>query len=368
MTLEDQIKKHSRDVQTESYSMSVSELISMYKDGELELHPAFQRFFRWTPEQKSRLIESLLLGIPIPAIFVSERDDSKWDVIDGLQRISSILEIAGELKDENGLLREMLQLTKTSYLPDLEGRYWEHEDDDKSLASSARIKIKRARLDINIVRSTSDGDVKYEVFQRLNAGGSPASHQEVRNCLLVMADISYYEWLSQLATLPSFQDTLSLSDKAIEEAYDVELACRLLIFAEKAPEDLQQIVELSSYLNTEALKQANDSVYNRELVASHFQSTFEFLAELFGENSFKRYDLAKGRYLGPMLVSIYEVVAGGILYKLLNGGELPSREAFAEKHKNLWAGLSSNAFVGSGVRASTRIPETSRFGRNWVEQ
>jgi hypothetical protein len=368
MTLEDQIKKHSRDVQTESYSMSVSELISMYKDGELELHPAFQRFFRWTPEQKSRLIESLLLGIPIPAIFVSEREDSKWDVIDGLQRISSILEVVGELKDENGHDREMLQLTKTNYLPDLEGRFWEHEDDDKVLPSSARIKIKRARLDINIVRSTSDGDVKYEVFQRLNAGGSAASHQEIRNCLLVMADVSYYEWLSQLAKLSPFQDTLSLSDKAIEEAYEVELACRLLIFAEKTPEELQQIVELSSYLNKEALKLASDSIQRRGLVASHFRSTFEFLAELFGENSFKRYDSVKGRYLGPMLVSIYEVVAGGLLYHLLNGGELPDKGDFTERHKNLWASLSSNAFVGSGVRASTRIPETSKFGRNWIQQ
>jgi hypothetical protein len=368
MTLSDQIQKHSREVQTESYSMSVSELISMYKDGELDLHPAFQRFFRWTPEQKSRLIESLLLGIPIPAIFVSERDDSKWDVIDGLQRISTILEVMGELKDDKGSEREMLQLSRTNYLPDLEGRYWEHEEDGKALPSSARIKVKRARLDVNIVRNTSDSDVKYEVFQRLNAGGSAASHQEIRNCLLIMADISYYEWLLQLAKLPSFQDTLSLSDKAIEEAYDVELACRLLVFAQKTPEELQQIAELSSYLNKEALRQANDSIDSREDLASQFKNTFEFLAEILKDDSFKRFDQAKERYLGPMLVSLYEVVAGGLLYNLLNGGELPNKEDFALKHRSLWSDLSSNAFVGSGVRASTRIPETAKFGRRWAQK
>ena len=95
MDLEQQILNHSKNVHTQAYSMSVGELLSMYRDGELELHPEFQRFFRWTPEQKSRLVESLILGIPVPPIFVSERNDSKWDVIDGLQRLSTIFELMG---------------------------------------------------------------------------------------------------------------------------------------------------------------------------------------------------------------------------------------------------------------------------------
>jgi uncharacterized protein with ParB-like and HNH nuclease domain len=98
VSLSQQIEDHSRNVQTQSYSMSVSEIVSMYKDGELELHPEFQRFFRWTREQKSRLIESLILGIPVPPIFVSERPNGKWDVIDGLQRLSTVLELVGELR------------------------------------------------------------------------------------------------------------------------------------------------------------------------------------------------------------------------------------------------------------------------------
>jgi len=81
MDLDEQINKHAATVNAGSYSMSVGELVAMYRDGELDLHPEFQRFFRWTREQKSRFIESLLLGIPIPPIFVSERPDSKWDVI-----------------------------------------------------------------------------------------------------------------------------------------------------------------------------------------------------------------------------------------------------------------------------------------------
>lgn len=174
MSLEDQINEHSANVQTQSDSMSLSEMVAMYKDGELGLYPEFQRFFRWTPEQKSRLIESLILGIPVPPIFVSERADAKWDVIDGLQRLSTILELMGELRDEHGNLKPSLELTRTHYLPDLEGRHWTHEDEARCLPEFSQIKIKRARIDVNIVRSTSDEDVKYEVFQRLNTGGAKA--------------------------------------------------------------------------------------------------------------------------------------------------------------------------------------------------
>ena len=102
--------------------MSVGELISMYEHDELDLHPQFQRFFRWTNLQKSRLIESLLLGIPVPSIFVSQRTDGVWDVIDGLQRLSTILQFVGILKDENGNLKEPLYLTATDYLPSLNER------------------------------------------------------------------------------------------------------------------------------------------------------------------------------------------------------------------------------------------------------
>ncbi|MDI6631218.1 MAG: DUF262 domain-containing protein, partial [Thermoanaerobacteraceae bacterium] len=162
MSLENEINKHSTTVSTDSYSMSVGELVSMYRDGELDLHPEFQRFFRWTDEQKSKFIESLLLGIPIPPIFVSERNDAKWDVIDGLQRLSTILQVMGELRNEDNEPLPPLELTRTRYLPSLEGKKWTAENSEQELPESARIKIKRARLDVNIVKSTSDEIAKYE--------------------------------------------------------------------------------------------------------------------------------------------------------------------------------------------------------------
>ncbi|MGL5034152.1 MAG: DUF262 domain-containing protein, partial [Microcystaceae cyanobacterium] len=167
VSLEEQIKEYSTVVSSESYSMSVGELASMYKDGELDLHPNFQRLFRWTDEQKSRLIESLLLGIPIPPIFVSQRGSGQWDVVDGLQRLSTIFQLMGELIGEDHQKVNPLVLTKTKYLKALENKAWQNQSKpENELPSSARIAIKRARLDVNIVKASSDKMAKYEIFLR----------------------------------------------------------------------------------------------------------------------------------------------------------------------------------------------------------
>src|SRR5687768_11498668 len=111
--LESQVREARRTIASDGYPMSIGELTNLYKDGELIIRPEFQRFFRWSQEQKSRLIESLLLGIPLPSIFVSQQQEGKWELVDGLQRVSTILELQGELKDQDGKLMAPLVLSGT---------------------------------------------------------------------------------------------------------------------------------------------------------------------------------------------------------------------------------------------------------------
>ena len=99
--LQNQIESASRTIFTDSYSMSIGEIMSMYKEKEIDVHPEFQRAFRWEINQKSSLIESILLGIPMPPIFIFHRNDGIWDVIDGQQRLSTIFQFAGIYRDEN---------------------------------------------------------------------------------------------------------------------------------------------------------------------------------------------------------------------------------------------------------------------------
>lgn len=104
MSLQDEISARASQIYRESYQMSIGELINLYKDEELDIHPEFQRVFRWTEYQKTKLIESIMLNIPIPPIFVSQNEDGVWDVIDGVQRLSTIFEFIGIFKDEDGKL------------------------------------------------------------------------------------------------------------------------------------------------------------------------------------------------------------------------------------------------------------------------
>lgn len=100
MGLQEELEKMRPEIRTDDYSMSIGEWISLYENDEIDIHPEFQRFFRWSKTQKVRFIDSILLGIPIPPIFVAQRQDGVWDVIDGLQRLSTIYQLVGILKDE----------------------------------------------------------------------------------------------------------------------------------------------------------------------------------------------------------------------------------------------------------------------------
>ncbi len=150
-----------------------------------------------------------------------------------MQRLSTIYEFVGILKDENGDKRTPLTLQKTEYLPSLAGKIWEdkeHPDgSNKGFTPAQRLLIKRAKIDINILLKESDLFAKYELFQRLNTGGSIATPQELRNCILVGLNPNLYRWIKLLSANENFQLCIPLNEKSLDEQYDVEILCRFLV-------------------------------------------------------------------------------------------------------------------------------------------
>ena len=147
--LQDEIDKKSSEIYKEVYQMSIGELANLYKDQEVDVHPEFQRLYRWSEYQKTKLIESIMLNIPIPPIYVSQDEKGIWDVIDGVQRLSTIFQFMGILKDDEGVLVEPLVLLGTKDLPSFEGVQWEKEDDrEHSFTPEQRLEFKRSRLDV----------------------------------------------------------------------------------------------------------------------------------------------------------------------------------------------------------------------------
>ena len=243
MPLQEEIERTRQEIRTDSYSMSIGEWISLYEKKEIDIHPDFQRFFRWSDYQKSTFIESILLGIPIPPIFVSQRDDGIWDVIDGLQRLSTIYEFVGILKPYNQEQdTSFVALQETTYLPSLKGKKWNDPDDkDNSLTQAQRLLIKRTKISVNIVEKESDEMIKYELFQRLNTGGSIATPQEVRNSLLLMFNKNLYNLMRSLADREQFKSCIALSDRLYEEQYDMELVLRFILFFDRDDESLKKL-------------------------------------------------------------------------------------------------------------------------------
>lgn len=363
MELQQEIDKTRAEIRTDGYPVSIGEWMSIYEKRELDIHPEFQRFFRWSLRQKSRLIESLLLGIPIPQIFVAQRPDGVWDVVDGLQRLSTIFEFTGILLDETGSTVPPLTLEATTYLSGLRGRRWEDEDHpDQSLTVAQRLIIKRAKIGVSIILKESDELAKYELFQRLNTGGSMLSDQEVRNSILVMLNRDFYQWMRGLSQDPNFIACVALSDRAVEEQYDMELVLRFIVFRTATVSSLANLGDLGEFLTEEAKIRARDRAFDYKGEEAAFRETFALLAETLGDDACRRYDAEKGRFMGGFSVSAYEAVAIGIGYR--PGKARVRQNQLADRVKEMWSADEFKTNSGSGIRASSRAPKIIPYGRS----
>lgn len=336
MSLQEEIDKTRQEIRTDGYSMSIGEWISLYQNDEIDIHPDFQRFFRWSEHQKSTFIESILLGIPIPPIFVSQRDDGVWDVVDGVQRLSTIYEFVGILKTENQEEnKSTIALQKTTYLPSLEGKKWDDPNDkDNSFTQAQRLLIKRAKIAVNILEKESDEMVKYELFQRLNSGGAIATPQEVRNCILLMLNKNLYQLIRSLANYESFRNCIALSDKFYEEQYDMELVLLFMLLFDKYEENIKNLRgNISVFLTDEMREMAINQEFNYSHIEEAFKKTFDFLNEASGDDSFKRYNSNRDKFFGGFLLPAYEIIALGIGYNYQN---LPKKKEIPSLIKNIW--------------------------------
>ena len=164
-----------------------------------------------------RLIESILIELPIPQIFVIENSDGVYELIDGLQRTSSVLQFL----DPTMIVREPFTLEGCDIIPDLNGKTY------SDLPLSLKLRLKRSTLRTIVIKRQSKSFLRYEMFKRLNTGGSLLSPQEIRNCTARMLGedgANFYSFLKDLADSPDFQKTTAtLAQEDFEQKADEEL-------------------------------------------------------------------------------------------------------------------------------------------------
>jgi len=369
MSLEKKIAELRADVQSDRMSMSIGELAGLYERQELDVHPKFQRILRWSIEQKTRLIESILLRIPIPAIYVAQAQDGSWDVVDGVQRLGTIFEFLGILRQEDNSIRPPLRLCNTVLLPELDGYFFDSEDSTTKVFSPAqRLDFRRSRLDLHIILKESTPSSKYELFERLNTGGSIASPQEVRNCVLVWINEPLFDWMLRLSQDENFQATTPISERLEDEQYRMELLLRFLVLHKINVDELRGIKDLSEFLNLRNRGLAGDPKLNRSDLERRFQSTFRLLNDALGGESFRKYDGSKSKFSGAFLISAFEAVAMGIAFNVdAWESEKDGAQKIPDKVKALWSMRKFTDNIGIGVSSSSRMVNTIPLGREVIK-
>lgn len=367
--LADEIEVAQRNVRTDAFQMSIGELVNLYDDGDIIIAPEFQRLFRWEISQKSKLVESLLLGIPIPSIFVYELEDGKWELVDGLQRLSSILEFMGKLKGENGELLVPSVLEATKYLPSLHNAVWQIDEsigdvpieDQVELNKNFQLAIKRSRIGVEILKRPSDSMTKYDLFQRLNAGGTAANEQEIRNCIMLMVNADYFRAIKSSAESNDFLLVTGLSDAQTEKQRHIEMAVRLLVhtFIEYDGK-----LDVGEYIDEGIVKLATQG--DVEQVASTIKGTIDLLNAAAGGNALRRF--SDGSYSGRVGLVGLEAIAVGVARNLNSIQRLADPVEFVRaKSRIFWDQPEVTSFVSPGMRGTTRIQKTVPFGSDWFK-
>ncbi len=318
--------------ETKSLDISLNELADMYSSGELQIRPEFQRLFRWSRKKQSQFIESLLLEMPVPAIFVIENSEGEWELIDGLQRISSFLHYRGELKATDLLdlslvdgdvssgtktpagskfaisPGDFLKLEGCDILPEINGTTY------VDLPVSLQFRLKRSFLRVETIRQDTDKHFKYYMFKRLNSGGEKLSDQEIRNCTIRLLDEQFNSLLIKLSRKPSFlKCTQSLSVDRRMKMDDVELVLRFFAFKNNFREFKHDVSEFLSNYMERVSDQHHDKpiAFDYEEEEEEFDRVFDLLNNCLGEFTCVRW-LVSDKFGGPFLMQHFEAFSLGV--------------------------------------------------------
>ncbi|MGC5781618.1 DUF262 domain-containing protein [Methylobacterium sp. NFXW15] len=365
--LTDEIENAKRLVRTDAYQMSIGEIVSLYDDGEIIIDPEFQRLFRWGNSQKSRLIESILLGIPLPPIFVFEKEDAKWELVDGLQRLSTLLEFMGKLRTPEGMKERPSILESTKYLPSLHNCVWEKSekiedvdvDNQIEVGKINQLAIRRARIGVEILKRPSDEQTKFDLFQRLNAGGTIANAQELRNCVMLMVNKEYFRMVKSLAETESFRQITGFTDDQKDRQKHMEFATRFLIHCFTSYDGKLDVEE---YIDDGTVKLCR--LNNIPDARSVFIRTFDLLFAAVGENALRRFE--GGRYVQKVGLVGLEGIAVGVAKNIDNILNLADPKSYVrDRSQAFWAQQESAGFTSPGLRGTVRLTRTVPFGEKW---
>ncbi len=301
--IQEQLDTNRRSVAFDSYDITLKQLYDMVLERMVDIAPEYQRHFVWDQARQSALIESLFLGIPIPSLFMATNRDASWEVIDGLQRLTTILNFIGnneELKDIK-INHKKLKLSGLEKLDSMNGLLYE------DLPKSMQFMLQTRPLRITVLNDRSDFNVRYDLFERLNTGGVTLHEQEIRNCVYVG---EFNDFIKDLAKNEDFRSVVKMTENAERSGSYEELVLRFFAYHEDSDSFIHSV---KGFLNDYMEKKTNNFKDNKYL-NSLFVATFKAI------NDNLPGGIVRGARKNLTPIVLYEAISVGCA-KAINSGE-----------------------------------------------
>lgn len=260
---------------TDQGDPEIDGLYQRWQRGKFDIQPNFQRYFVWDISKSSRLIESALLDIPLPVVYLTEEADGKIYVIYGQQRLTSFFSfIDGRFPDGKG---KVFKLTGLRVLRDYQNKKF------SELPEDIQDKIRYCKIRTITFKKESNPNLKFEIFERLNTGSVPLNTQELRNCIYRG---KFNELIKSLAADKDFLELLNLKqpDRRMK---DIELVLRFCAFYHNTHINYKSPVK--NFLNNEMIRFQNISDKDAEQIRNAFKNSISIIKSLLGDKAFKRF-------------------------------------------------------------------------------
>lgn len=276
-------------IRVDTKPFSIWQMNEMIESKDVDLSPDFQRGFVWNDiTRKSRLIESLLLRIPIPVFYFAQDEEGLFQVVDGVQRLTVI----------NSFMKNEFKLKNLEYLSECNGKYFNKPGDKASSLDDMYIRrIEQTQLFVNVIDPQTPGKVKYDIFKRINTGGKALNAQEIRNCL---ANKKTRKFLRELSESENFLHATRKSISAARMA-DEELVLRFIAFylIDHKIVESEYKGGMDELLN-DTVEKLNAMEMERLVeIRKHFFLAMDNAFYLFGSNAFRKANYVnKALFLG----------------------------------------------------------------------
>ena len=340
---------------------------AMKRPGWMKLRPSYQRRPRWDRERQSRLIESFIMNIPVPSLFVYESDLAKYEVMDGQQRITAIFEFYTNRYRLEGLQQ----------WPELNGRIYD------TLPSETRKGLDRRSISYTVLlkesASTTEEEalLRQQVFERLNTGGVQLSHQEIRNSLYqgkfndLLLTVARNHLFRAAWDVPQYseEEERQLSDDlAKNRSYvmmrDVEIALRF--FALRHIDQYQR--GMKGFLDLYMVRARSFTDIDIQFLQGLFNRTLEAGHAIYGDLLFKPWDVKAQRWADKAQVAFSDAVMVGLSRHLDQSTELQKKKAnVLTATKGLFEKHPQGTFTGRG-NTKQDVQERIRLFDEMLEQ